>query len=100
MPHVEADYFLQLAPGTNVALFNAMAHASSPRGWPTSNFINERCDAKEYAAWREFIAEPVNSPEATEKITGVAAAEVRARRAALCQRAELGDLLRSRRDRA
>ena len=24
MPHVEADYFLQLTPGTNVALFNAM----------------------------------------------------------------------------
>ena len=32
MPHVEADYFLQLTPGTNVALFNAMAHVIVTEG--------------------------------------------------------------------
>jgi formate dehydrogenase major subunit len=78
LPHVAAEHFLQLVPGTNVALFNALAHTIVSEGLANEQFINERCDAKEYAAWRAFIADPVNSPEATEKITGVAAAEVRA----------------------
>ena len=78
LPHVAADYFLQLVPGTNVALFNALAHTVVTEGLANEQFINERCDPKEYAAWRAFIADPVNSPEATERITGVAAAEVRA----------------------
>ncbi|MGO9264464.1 MAG: formate dehydrogenase subunit alpha [Candidatus Binataceae bacterium] len=78
LPHVAAEHFLQLVPGTNVALFNALAHTVVTEGLANEQFINERCDAKEYAAWCAFIADPVNSPEATEKITGVAAAEVRA----------------------
>ena len=78
LPHVAADYFLQLVPGTNVALFNALAHTIVVEGLANEQFIHERCDAKEYAAWRTFIAAPVNSPEATEQITGVAAANVRA----------------------
>jgi len=77
LPHVAADYFLQLVPGTNVALFNALAHTVVTEGLANEQFVNERCDAREYGAWRAFIADPVNSPEATEKITGVAAAVVR-----------------------
>src|SRR5690606_13528153 len=37
----------------------------------------ERCDVTSFAQWREFIARPEHSPEATESITGVPAAAVR-----------------------
>ena len=77
MPHVVADYFLQLVPGTNVALFNALAHTVVSEGLANEQFVTERCDSQEYAAWRAFITDPVNSPEATERITGVPAAAVR-----------------------
>ena len=78
LPHVAANYFLQLVPGTNVALFNALSHTIVTEGLANEQFIQERCDFKEYAAWRSFIIDPVNSPDATEKITGVPAAQVRA----------------------
>ena len=38
MPHVEADYHLQLTPGTNVALFNAMAHVIVTEGLAQRRF--------------------------------------------------------------
>jgi formate dehydrogenase major subunit len=41
-------------------------------------FIAERCEAKAFAEWREFVARPANSPEATEAATGVPAADLRA----------------------
>jgi formate dehydrogenase major subunit len=78
LPHVAANYFLQLVPGTNVALFNALSHTVVTEGLANEQFIQERCELKEYAAWRSFIIDPVNSPEATEKITGIPAAQVRA----------------------
>jgi formate dehydrogenase major subunit len=40
--------------------------------------VAERCEAQAFAAWREFVARPENSPEAAEAVTGVPAAEVRA----------------------
>jgi len=77
LPHVAADYFLQLTPGTNVALFNAMAHAIVTEGLANEAFIKERCDAREYTRWRDFIIEERNSPEAAEKVTGVPADNIR-----------------------
>jgi formate dehydrogenase major subunit len=77
MPHVEADYFLQLTPGTNVALFNALAHTIVTEGLANDQFVRERCDAKEYAIWRDFIVRPENSPEAVAQVTGVPAAQIR-----------------------
>ena len=41
-------------------------------------FAAARCDPAEFAAWKKFVAEPRNSPESTEKITGVPADKVRA----------------------
>lgn len=78
MPHIEADYFLQLAPGTNVALFNAMAHVVVTEGLADEAFVAERCDARELKIWREFISSARNSPEAAEKISGVPAEKIRA----------------------
>lgn len=41
-------------------------------------FIAERCDPADFAVWLDFIRRPENAPEATEAMTGVPAAEVRA----------------------
>ncbi len=77
MPHVEADYFLQLTPGTNVALLNAMSHVIVTEGLAKDAFVAERCEAREYKMWRDFIVQERNSPEAAEKTTGVDAELIR-----------------------
>ncbi len=78
MPHVEASHHLQLLPGTNVAIINAMAHVVASDGLIDMNFVAERCDAVEFARWRDFILRPENSPEAMSPLTGVPADEIRA----------------------
>jgi len=75
-PHIEADYHLQLAPGTNVAIVNAMAHVVVTEGLVAEEYVAERCEG--FDEWAEFIALPENSPEALEEVTGVPAADVRA----------------------
>ncbi|WP_163510646.1 formate dehydrogenase subunit alpha [Fodinicola acaciae] len=75
-PHVEAQYHLQLAPGTNVAVVNAFAHVIVTEGLVADDFVAERCEG--YEEWAEFIARPENSPEAVEDVTGVPAADLRA----------------------
>lgn len=77
-PHVKADYHLQLRPGTNVAMINALAHVIVTEGLLQRDFIEERCDQKAFAQWKDFIARPENSPEATQEATGVSADMVRA----------------------
>ncbi|MFN0039135.1 MAG: molybdopterin-dependent oxidoreductase, partial [Burkholderiales bacterium] len=76
-PHIEADYHLQLRPGTNVALINSLAHVIVTEGLVNEKFVAARCDVKEFDKWRAFIAEPRNSPEQMEAVTGVPAANVR-----------------------
>ena len=76
-PHVEATYHLKLLPGTNVAVINALAHVVVTEGLLKEDYIKARCDLKEYEKWKAFIAQPHNSPEAMEKITGVPADELR-----------------------
>ncbi len=78
LPHVEASYHLRLHPGTNVALVNAFAHVIIVEGLAREDFVTERCEPGEYAAWKKFIAEERNSPEAVEHITGVPAQQIRA----------------------
>ncbi|MFF4763498.1 formate dehydrogenase subunit alpha [Streptomyces sp. NPDC001292] len=75
-PHVEAAHHLQLRPGTNVAVINAMAHVVVTEDLVDRSFVDSRCE--DFAEWAEFIAREENSPEATEEITGVPAAELRA----------------------
>jgi formate dehydrogenase major subunit len=72
-PHIRADYHLQLRPGTNVAVINAMAHVVATEGLLAEDFIRERCDEAAFAKWLEFIKQPKNSPEAMEPVTGVPA---------------------------
>jgi formate dehydrogenase major subunit len=75
-PHIEAAHHLSLAPGTNVAVINAMSHVIVTDGLVDRAFVQERCEGIE--EWEAFIARPEHSPEAVEEITGVPADELRA----------------------
>jgi formate dehydrogenase major subunit len=75
--HIRADYHLQLLPGTNVAVANALAHVIVAEGLANEAFIAARCDAEAFRRWKDFILQPVNSPEAMEPITGVPANAIR-----------------------
>src|SRR6202050_3997486 len=76
-PHIEADEHLQLTPGTNVALLNAMAHVVVTEGLVKEAYVAERCEPEPFAKWKAFVALERNSPEASESITGVPADKVR-----------------------
>jgi formate dehydrogenase major subunit len=75
-PHIEATHHLSLAPGTNVAVVNAIAHVVVTEGLVDREFVDERCE--DFAEWAAFIGGEEHSPEAVEPITGVPAAELRA----------------------
>ena len=76
-PHIEAEFHLPLRPGTNVAVLTAMAHVVVTEGLADEAFVRERCDWDEFAGWAEFVADPRNSPEFLEAVTGVPADLVR-----------------------
>ena len=76
-PHIAADYHLQLRPGTNVAIINALAHVIVTEGLTKDDYIESRCEVDSYRRWKEFVADPKNSPEAVADITGVPASLVR-----------------------
>jgi formate dehydrogenase major subunit len=75
-PHVECDFHLDLLPGTNVALLNAMAHVIVTEGLEAKQFVSERCEKPAFESWKLFIAEPRNSPQAMAEITGIAAEKI------------------------
>ncbi len=70
-PHIKADYHLPLRPGTNVALFNSIAHVIVTEGLTKEQYVADRCEADSYRKWKTFVAEDRNSPEATASSTGV-----------------------------
>ena len=76
--HVRADHHLALRPGSNVAFINAMAHVIVTEGLEDGAFIAARCEPEPYRKWREFITGEQNSPEMTERITGIPASDLRA----------------------
>jgi formate dehydrogenase major subunit len=76
-PHIQADYHLQLRPGTNVALLNALAHVIVTEGLTKGSFVKQRCEVDSYERWQAFVARPDQSPEATASVTGVPAQMVR-----------------------
>jgi formate dehydrogenase major subunit len=77
-PHIAAQHHLQLLPGTNVALLNAMAHVIVREGLINETYVLERCETDAFESWARFVALEENSPEASEEFTGVPAADVRA----------------------
>jgi len=76
-PHIAADVHLQLTPGTNVAMLNAIAHVIVTEGLTKDDYVAERCEPESYQLWKELVAAERNSPEAMEALTGVPADLVR-----------------------
>ncbi len=76
-PHIAADCHLQLRPGTNVAVVNAMAHVVVTEDLVDQDYVAARCEPEAFEKWKRFISEARNSPEATEEVTGVPAQVVR-----------------------
>jgi formate dehydrogenase major subunit len=77
-PHVAATHVLQLRPGANVAIVNAMAHVVVTEHLVDTDFVTQRCEPEDFERWARFISSTEYSPEATEAITGVPAEELRA----------------------
>jgi formate dehydrogenase major subunit len=77
-PHVKAAHHLPVRPGTNVAVVTALSHVIVTEGLMDEAFIRERCDWDEFQDYAEFVADERHSPEATELLTGVPAADLRA----------------------
>lgn len=75
-PHIKAVHHLQLLPGTNVAIINALAHVAATEGLLDDVFVATRTE--QFHNWFEFISRPENSPESVEEISGVPAEEIRA----------------------
>jgi len=75
-PHIEATHHLPLLPGTNVAVLTAMAHVIVTEGLIDEAFVRERCDWDAFSEWAAFVAEPRNSPQAVETISGVPAQSI------------------------
>ncbi|MFG1627527.1 formate dehydrogenase subunit alpha [Kribbella sp. NPDC049227] len=75
-PHIEAAHHLRLAPGTNVAIINAIAHVVVTENLVDRAFVADRCE--DFETWESFIARSEHSPEAVADISGVPAEEIRA----------------------
>ena len=76
--HIKADVHLQLRPGTNVAVINALAHVVVTEGLCDESYVADRCDIASFNLWKEFVALPENSPEALSEKIGVPAELLRA----------------------
>ena len=76
--HIRAAHHLALRPGTNVAVVTALAHVIVTEGLMDEAYIRERCDWDEFQEYAAFVSDPRHSPEQTEALTGVPAAELRA----------------------
>jgi len=76
-PHIKAEYHLPLLPGTNVPVINALAHVAVSEGLIDEAYVAERCDLESFAAWKECVLRPENSPEAVAEISGVPADDIR-----------------------
>jgi len=83
-----ADTFLQLKPGTNIALLNAMAHVIIKEGLADEKFIQERTE--NFAALKATVEK--YTPEYAEKITGVPAEKI-IRAARIYAKAETASIL-------
>ena len=68
-----ADIHLQLRPGTDVWLLNAMAHVIINEGLTADDFIRDHCE--NFDAVREGVQS--YDPETAEKVTGVPAELIR-----------------------
>lgn len=69
---MQADVWLRLKPGTDVALLNALANVIINKGWANLDFIKSRTE--DYENFRESVTEYV--PKYAEAITGIPAHKI------------------------
>ena len=55
-PHIEASYHLQLRPGTNVAVINAIAHVVVTEGSREGGLRAARCEPESWHRWKAFVS--------------------------------------------
>ncbi len=77
-PHIEAAHHIQLRPGANVAMMNALSHVVVTEGLVDEAFVAARCETADFERWRAFVAEERNSPEALAEVIGAPAETLRA----------------------
>ncbi len=70
-----ADRWLQLKPGTDVALINGLMNVIIAEGLADEEFINNRCECDRYDELKELVKS--YTPEKVEEITGVPAGDIR-----------------------
>ena len=87
-PHVEAAYHLPLAPGTNVAIVNALAHVVVTEGLADEDFVAERCEGSPSGPTSSPV--PRTARRRWPSVIGVPAEDIRARGPALRRRPQLG----------
>src|SRR5690606_34181941 len=54
-PHIEAAFHLPVRPGTNVAVFNALAHVIVTEGLVDRDYVAARCEPEAFASWEAFV---------------------------------------------
>ena len=54
-PHIDSEHHLNLLPGTNVALLNALAHVIVREGLEDKEFIELRCEDDAFLHWKELL---------------------------------------------
>ena len=91
-----AERHLQLRPGSDVWLLNAMMHVILEEGLQDEEYIREFTE--DFDAVREVVSR--YTPEEAEQVTGVAAEDIRGDGARVRDRAARGDLLHARDHRA
>jgi formate dehydrogenase major subunit len=77
-PHIAAAHHINLLPGTNVPVINALAHAIVSEGLADEEYVRERCELDSWESWKAMILKPENSPEEVAKVSGVDAETIRA----------------------
>ena len=81
---VEAAHHLNLLPGTNVPIINALAHVIVSEGLANEDYVRERCDLDSWESWKAMILKPENSPEEVARVSGVALVMVSAKPPTSC----------------
>lgn len=97
-PHARAELHLQLRPGTNVAMLNALAHVIVTEGLLAQRFIDARCETEDFAAGATSSAWRKTPRSAWPGLRRACRADPR-RSAPVCHRRQRGHLLRPGRDR-
>ncbi|MGL1956037.1 MAG: formate dehydrogenase subunit alpha [Colwellia sp.] len=75
-PLIKADVHLQIKPGTNVAVLNAIAHVLVTQNLIDTKYIENQLDQSFVQDYMEFIKQDQHSPEYVAKIAEVSSYDI------------------------